>query len=299
MAVNMSVAGRDSLPSLPNGGPYFNVVDDDYFATLGARIVRGRGILPDDLRGTTRVAVINEALARHYWPNESPIGRCVSIGDDHGCTEIVGVVQDVLMFALINDERSQIYLPPTHPSFRGSQPGALLIRTTGDSRTVADAVHRELQSMSADMPFVSVRSFEDIVAPDLRAWRLGAFMFSIFGALALVIAAVGLYGALAYAVDQRSREMSVRMALGARGADVIRLVAIEGMRVVVAGVAIGLLVSLAMGRAVAPVLNATSPRDPFVFAVVVLSLLVVSLAAILIPAWRAARIDATAALRSE
>jgi predicted permease len=279
------IAGRDSLPPLPNGGPYVNVIDDDYFATLGTRVTRGRGIRPEDMRGTSRVAVVNETLARHYWPSQSPIGACISVASSIGCTEVVGVVQDVLMWGLINDEHSQLYLPRTHPVTE-SEYSALLVRTRGDARAIAATIRGEMQALAPDMPYVNVQSYEDLVEPDLRSWRLGATMF-------------GLYGVLTYSVAQRTREIGVRMALGAHRADVICFIMVEGMSAVGAGVALGGLVALAVGRLLAPLLYETSPRDPAVFAGVAVALLMVAFAASLVPAWRAARVDPNIALRAE
>lgn len=296
-SMDFEIAGRSSLPPPPNGGPYVNVIDDEYFATLGARITRGRGILPADTQGASHVAVINETLAHHYWPDQSPLGACLALGSYKGCTEVVGVVQDVMMFGLINDERSQYYLP--RRTSAGSASSALLVRTNGDAHTLAAPLRRDLQAIASDMPYVDVQSYADLVEPDLRPWRLSATMFSVFGALALVIAAVGLYGVLTYAVTQRTREIGVRIALGAHRADVVRLITLEGMSVVAAGVAIGILVALAAGRFVAPMLYQTSPSDPTVIVSVAVVLLVVAAAATIVPSWRASRVDPNIALRAE
>jgi predicted permease len=300
-ALSTAIPGRDSLPPLPNGGPYYGAVGADYFAALGARVVRGRGITDADERLGARVAVVNETLARHYWPpgSGSPLGTCVLLGSDSTCTEVVGVVQDIMLFRLVNDERAQLYLPLTHPAFPVSAPGALLVRTGGEAAPVAGPLRRQLQGLAPGMPYVDVRSFEELVAPQLQPWRLGATMFAVFGGLALLIAAVGLYGVLAYAVSQRTHEVGVRMALGATTRDVVGLVVRDGVRVAGLGLALGAGIALAAGRFVAPLLYETSPRDPVVLGTTAVVLLVVAVLASLIPARRAAHVDPSVALRGE
>ena len=176
---------------------------------------------------------------------------------------------------------------------------ALLVRATSNAPTLAGAVRRELQSLSPNMPFVNVNRFEELVAPQIQPWRLGATMFAVFGMLALLIAAVGLYSAIAYAVVQRTHEIGVRMALGAQQADVVQLVLLDGVRVVGIGLVVGMLAALAGGRWLKPLLYETSPRDPSIFAIVALTLAGVAVAASLIPAWRAARVNPMVALRAE
>jgi putative ABC transport system permease protein len=297
MSMDFAIVGRPSLPPLPNGGPYVNVVDAEYFATLGTRIMRGRGILPEDLDGASHVVVINETLGRSYWPNESPLGACLTLGSHKGCTEVVGVVQDVMMWGLINDERGQYYLP--RRTSTGSASSALLVRTDGDAHILAATLRKDLQSLAADMPYVDVQSYTDLVEPDLRSWRLGATMFAVFGALALVIAAVGLYGVLAYAVTQRTREIGIRVALGARRTEIIRLVTIRGIGAVIIGITLGAALAIAAARFVAPMLYQTSARDPLVIIGVAVSLIVVAVVASVVPSWRASRVDPNIALRAE
>jgi ABC-type antimicrobial peptide transport system permease subunit len=175
----------------------------------------------------------------------------------------------------------------------------MLVRTNGDAHSVATALRRDLQSLAPDMPYVEIQSYQDLVEPDLRSWRLGATMFSVFGALALVIAAVGLYGVLSYSVAQRTREIGVRIALGARRAEIIRLVTMGGMNAVIVGIVIGLALSMAAARFVATMLYQTSPSDPLVIMGVVVSLIGVALVASVLPAWRVSRVDPNIALRAE
>ncbi|MDQ3949758.1 MAG: ADOP family duplicated permease [Gemmatimonadota bacterium] len=298
-AEEVKVPGRDSLPLTRAGGPYFNAVTPDFFDAVGTRVLRGRGFTAADRGGRHRVVVVNETLARLWWPGESPLGRCMKVGGDTmPCAEVVGVVENARRFQLIEDESVQFFIPIEHaPAYL--QPGALFVRAAGDPSAIVGTLRRQLQSAVPNLPPVSVEPFRDQVSPQTRSWRLGATMFGAFGMLALALAAVGLYGVLAYDVSQRTHEMGVRVALGAQGRDVSRLVVGEGLRVAVLGGTIGFAVALAAGRFVAPLLFRTSPREPVVFGVVGLVLLVVALLATLIPAWRAARVDPVVALRTE
>lgn len=291
------IAGRASLASLATPVPFVTVIDDEYFETIGARILQGRGIQTGDERSTSHVAVVNEMLARRYWPNQSPLGACLVLPNYKGCTEVIGVVQNIMGWGLIEEARSQFYLPRHAES--ALQSAAILVRTTGDTRAVADALRHQLQSLSADMPYVDVRSYEDLVEPDLRSWRLGATMFTTFGALALVIAAVGLYGVLTYSVSQRTREIGVRIALGARRDVIIRHIAGEGVSIVAVGIVIGVVMALATAHFLEPMLYHTSPRDPAIISCVAAALLMIALLASGAPAWRAARVDPNVALREE
>jgi putative ABC transport system permease protein len=298
-AEEVRVPGRDSLPLTKAGGPYFNAVSPDFFDAVGTRVLRGRGFSAADRGSRQRVVVVNETLARLWWPNESPLGKCMKVGGDTmPCAEVVGVVENARRFQLLEDESVQFFIPVEHaPGYL--QPGALFVRPAGDPQSLVGPLRRVLQSAVPNLPYVSVEPFRDQVSPQTRSWRLGATMFAAFGLLALVLAAVGLYGVLAYDVSQRTHEMGVRLALGAQGRDVSRLVVWQGLRVVVVGGAIGFGIALATGRFVAPLLFRTSPREPVVFGIVGVVVLVVALVATLIPAWRAGRVDPVVALRAE
>lgn len=296
--MSVKIPGRDSLPQLPNGGPYSGIVGADYFATLGARINWGRDFTQTDERLGARVAIINETVAEYYWAGANPVGECVRLGSDSACTEIVGVVEDVMLFRVVGDIRGQVYVPLSHPAWP-RVPSALLIRTAGDPNATAELVRREVQALSPNMPFVNVAAFETLVAPQLQSWRLGATMFTIFGTLALVIAAIGLYSVLAYAVTQRIPEIGVRMALGATRGNIVRLFIRTGLAVAAAGLVLGVLISVTAAPAIGDLLYETSPRDPSVIGAVVVVLLLVAVAASIAPALRAARVDPSVALRSD
>src|SRR5688572_6501964 len=218
--------------------------------------------------------------------------------DTMPCAEIVGVVENARRFQLIEDESAQFFIPLEHaPAYL--QPSALFVRTAGDPNALVGTLRRRLQSAVPNLPYVTVEPFQEQVNPQTRSWRLGATMFGAFGMLALVLAAVGLYGVLAYDVSQRMHEMGVRVALGARSRDVSRLVVGVGLQVVLLGGAIGFGIALLAGRLVAPLLFQTSPREPVVFGAVGVVVLVVGLLATLVPAWRAGRVDPVVALRGE
>jgi putative ABC transport system permease protein len=294
----LRLPGVAQVPPVPNGGPYHSAVDAQYFSTIGARIVRGRGFTAADIDTHARVAVVNETLAHHLWPNEGALNQCLLL-EMRECTRVVGIVQDVLHFRLISDQRAMYYLPLTHSSLAGSAPSAMLFRARLGAQKLPAAVRREIQGLAPGLPYVEVRSFAEMVAPQLQPWRLGASMFGVFGMLALAIAAVGLHSVIAYLVVYRTREIGLRIAVGARTRDVIWLVLREGARMGGIGVATGLALSLAVSPWVEPLLYRTSARDPLVFTVVAGVLAAGSLAACLLPALRASQLSPLTILRAE
>jgi putative ABC transport system permease protein len=286
-------------PPLELGGPYNSSVTAGFFATIGAPLVRGRDFTPAEERSGARVLIVNETLARAFWPNANPIGRCATFGADSACSEVVGVVRNVLQFSLIKDDRAIVYAPLQHPGGRFAPPSAMLVRVSGDPAVIVPSVRRELQALAPTMPFVQIRSYAELVAPQLQPWRLGATMFAIFGAIALGIAAVGLYSVMAYWVSQRTSEIGVRMALGAQRSDVVRLVAAQSSRAIVAGLILGGLASLVGSRWIADMLYETSPRDPVVYGMAALVLALAAVVASIVPARRSAAVDPAQAMRTE
>ena len=274
---------------------YMNRVGVDYFATIGARVLRGRAITEADRVGTEPVAILSQSGARRIWPDGDPLGRCVKVEVDDPCHTVVGIVQDIRS-DFQNATQNQIYFSIA----QAPQPDSrLFVRTRGDASASAESVRRALQELMPGAAVVNARPLEEIVAPRLRAWRLGAAMFTIFGVLALVVAAVGLYSVVAYDVSQRTQELGVRLALGASAGGVLRLVVGEGMRVIAIGLLIGAAVSLALASKMTPLLFEVSGRDPATFSGVAVVLLLVAVVASLAPALRASRLDPTVALRAE
>lgn len=293
-SMSLYVPGIDSVNKL--GEFTLQAGSPEILATMGTRIVRGRGLTAEDRAGAPGVAVINETMAKKIWPGQDPIGKTMRVSSDTApVTTIVGVAEDVRRGNL-NEPEAHYYLPIDQ--FRYSDDG-LFIRTAGEAAQYAESVRRTLQTMMPGVSYVTVTPMTKIMEGTTRSWRLGATMFAVFGALALVLAAIGLYSVMAYNVTQRTHEMGVRVALGAQGRDVVRLIVREGLTIVIPGVALGLVVALVASRWLAPLLFNVSPKDPAVVSVVLVTLLTVAVAASWIPATRAARVDPNEALRAD
>lgn len=295
--VQLRVPGRDSLPRLPGGGPYVFAVTDDYFATTGVRIVRGRAFTAMDRAGSEPVAIVNETMARTLWPNADALGQCLLIADAEACSRVVGVAEDARRWRLREEATMQYYVPVGQESGIGGT--KLLVRPRPGARGVGAALRETLFALDPSLSYVEVVPMQDWLDPQIRPWRLGATMFTLFGGLALLIAAVGLYSVIAYGVTQRQAELSIRRALGARGRDIVAMVVREGVGLVVIGVALGAGLALLAGRWIEGLLFDTTSSDPVLFGVVTLALLAVAALASLAPAVRGARVDPLSAVRAE
>lgn len=295
-------AWRDGLflpgATTPVAGEFeLSAVSPEYFRTMGTRIVRGRGIEELDGPNAPLVAVISESMAATLWPGKNPVGQCIGVGRlPDPCTFVVGVAEDIKAHGLDKEPVMYYYLPAAqyHPEFT-----RLLVRARGDASGSTETVRRALQREMPGASYVTVTPFSDVIGGETRSWRLGATVFTAFGGLALVIAAIGLYSVIMYNVAQRTHELAVRTALGAHRSDVVRLVVLEGFRLGVAGVMIGGAMALAAGHWVEPLLFQESPRDALVFALVAGALVLVTAIASWLPAHRAARIEPLTALRYE
>lgn len=293
------VSGRGNAFDLAPGGVYFNAVTADFFATLGTRLLRGRALRERDDRGTDRVAVINQTMARLLWPGQNPIDECFYVPDDKApCTTVIGVVEDTLRGQLREPPTMQFYVPLSQaPEWASSR--ALFFRASGNAGRVAGAVRRELQSLDRDLPYVDIRRLGEVLDPQTRPWRMGAALFSVFAALALVLAVVGIFTSVAHAVSSRTAELGVRMALGARFGELLWLVMRFAVGLAAAGVAIGLALSLWLGHKLGPLLFEVSASDPLVHSLAATSLLGAAFLASLYPALRIRSIDPALALRAE
>jgi putative ABC transport system permease protein len=293
--LDLHVAGIDSVRRL--GDFDLNAVTPEYFSTLGTRLLRGRGIEAQDGEHAPQVMVVSQAMAKTLWPGRDPIGQCVRVGADTvPCTFVVGVAENIKSQQLGDDPGLFYYLSTAqwHP-----EQGGLFIRTRGDAARSAETIRRALQPVMPGAAYVTVTPLREILGERTRSWQLGATMFVAFGALALALAAIGLYSVMAYNVAQRTQEMGVRASLGAQERDLIKLVINEGLRVGVVGVVIGVMIALAGGQWVGPLLFQESPHDPLVFGFVAVVLLGTTVLASFVPSRRAARVDPIVALRYE
>ena len=290
------VAGIDSTEVL--GEFHFNAVSADYFATMGTRILRGRGITSADIDGAPRAAVVGQSMANVLWPGQDPIGKCMRVGlkDTVPCTYVVGVAEDIHSESI--EPESKLYFYYMSAAQWLPQLGGLFVRGS-NAKQLIEPLRKRLQQEMPGTSYVTVGRLGDFVDAKMRSWIVGATVFTAFGVLALILAAVGLYSVIAYSVTQRKHELGVRLALGAGQSSVVRLVVMEGVRVATAGVAVGSVIALVAGRWIGPLLFDQGPRDPRVFGVVITTMLAVAVAASLIPAARAARLDPKSALQSE
>ena len=296
---------RDSVPKIDNTPPLSNHVSPEYFSTVGVRLVAGRTFTSDDRTGAAPVAVVSRTMANVVWPAENPLGKCIYVFKRTApCTTVVGIVDDMHTNDVIEPQQfMQFYLPLAQTAeLDRAEPrrGRLLLARTrpGAESAVMQFAERVIREQ---LPRIGVRvnDMTRVLEPKLRPWRLGATLFSILGALAAIVALVGMYSVIAYSASQRAHEMSIRGALGARAQDIVALVASDGLRMVIVSVAIGIACAAAMGRLVASLLYGVSTRDPLVFVGASVLLTLMGLAASLVPAMRAARSDPASALRAE
>jgi len=295
-SVGLFVQGIDTVGRL--GQFNLNAVSPDYFATMGTRLLRGRLFTDADGPNAPRAMIVSEGMGKVLWPGKDPIGQCIRVNaDTMPCTYVVGIAEDIKQQSLAADTGSFYYYLPS-AQFNPQNAG-LFVRVKGDADTFKEAVRRRLQHEMPGASYVTLTPLSEIIGGQTRSWHLGATMFVVFGALALVLAAIGLYSVIAYNVAQRTHELGVRVAIGAQARDLIRLVVVEGLRLAVVGVAIGVAAAFVAARWLKPLLFQESPRDPFVFAAVTFVLVGTAVAASWIPARRASRVDPMVALRAE
>ncbi|HEX5724089.1 MAG TPA: ABC transporter permease [Longimicrobiaceae bacterium] len=275
-----------------------NVVGAGYFETLDVPLLRGRGFTAADREGAPRVMVVNETMARRYWPGADPLGRYVRLGTESTAPrlQVVGVARDGKYRGLREEPTTNAYFPLAQ-AFRPSM--TLLVRARGEPAALAGAVRAEVRVLDPSLAVFDVRTLREHLGQAMSQERMAATLVTGFGSLALLLAAVGVFGVLAYWVAQRSREIGIRMALGASRRGVLRLVLGRGMAFVAAGLAAGIAAAFALTRLAGSLLYGVSPTDPATFAAVAAVLGGVALLAGWLPAARAARVDPMVALRQE
>jgi len=296
IGTGLFVPGVDSTQRL--GMFTFQDLSPDYFATMGTRILRGRAFTAADKAGAPLVAVVEESMARVLWPGQDAIGQCMHVGSsDEPCTTVVGIAEDAVQRNLLGTGHYQYYLPIAQ-----SDPPigfGLLLRLRGDVGAQQEEVRRALQRVMPGESYITVKPLADLVDASRRSWQLGAAMFTAFGVLALLVAAIGIYGVIGYDVTARMHELGVRVALGAKSRHLLRLVVGQGLRVAATGVGLGLLLAWLLSRWVEPLLFHEPARDPAVYGIVAGVMLAVAVAASVPPALRAVRADPNDALRAE
>jgi predicted permease len=288
-------------PGGPPGGPATATprtrsgVSVDYFATLGTRVVSGRPFHERDAEAVPPPVIVSENLAQELWPGEAVVGTCRDVWYGRPCAEVVGLTE-VRRIGSLTRENAEIFVPLT---MSGDVPQALFARPRGAADRAAAAVAAAMRSVSPRLPFVDVRPLEQIANAQARSWRLGAMAFGVFGAFAVLLAAVGLYAALAFAIRQRTMEIGVRISLGATPRGIASLVFRRGAVLVAAGWLLGLAAAAGLGGSVRALLYGVAPADAVTLIAGSLVLATAAIAGCLVPAWRASRIDPVVALRYE
>lgn len=286
------IAGRENGPNQIADNA---TITPNYFRTMGIRVVQGREFTDRDTTAGPPVIIISEALARKHFPNENPIGQRINAGVSR---EIVGVVADVKPRGLELAAKPQIYLPyaqkPTIAAFV-----TFTIRTASTPLSLAGAIENEIERLDANLPVANIRTMEQIVATSLAQRRLTMFLLSIFAAIAIVLAAIGIYGVVAYAVAQRSHELAIRMALGAQKKDVLALVLKHGIKLTLFGVALGLLGAVWLTQLLKDLLFEVRATDPLTFLAVAALLVLVALLACYLPARKATKTNPLVALQCD
>jgi predicted permease len=291
-----------AVPRLNNRDPALMSTTPEYFATTGVELRRGRFFNNGDDLGAPPVVIVNETAANAYWPNREAVGQCLHLPtQDAPCWRVIGVTKDSHLMKVLEEPTAQLFVPVAQRRAGYlSRASYLVVRSRPrDVAHVADALRLTLHTIfpTAEPPYV--RTTASLLEPQLRPWTLGAMLFSVFGVLASIVAGIGVYSAMSYAVSERTRELGIRVALGAASQGVVALVVGTAVRIVAVGILVGIALVLVTGRLVAAMLYATSPRDPFVTVVASAALMCVAVLASALPAWRASRTDPMIALRAE
>ena len=301
MNFTFSVEGRSAPGDMELPFAVYRTVSPDYFRAMGIPLQRGRFFEARDSADSQAVVVINRRLAHQFWPNEDPTGKRLKVGPLDSPSKwltVVGVVGDVRQTSLY-DEKMEFYVPYAQEPRGFMAPRDLVLRTRGDTSSIAAAVRQAVWAVDKDQPVSNIRTMDQVFAAAIARERFQALLLGLFAALALVLACVGLYGVISYAVAQRTHEIGVRMALGAQSQDVLKLVLRQGMLLTLIGLVVGVAAGFAATRVLSDMLYGVTSKDPLTFVVAPVLLLLVAFLACYIPARRATRIDPLTALRYE
>jgi len=298
MVGEITIDGYDRRPG-EDTHCYMSEIGPDYFNAAGTRLLRGRGFTPADRPGAPLVAVINETAARRFWQGRDPLQGRVKL-DEVNYIQIVGVVEDTKVNALDEPAMPFLYLPfGQTPGPFGLMRASLLVRTSGDVHALVPQLRDELRAADADAPISSLNTFEWQVRKLVMPQRMGVTLFALFSALALTLASVGIYGVASYVAALRTRELGIRIALGADRTSIRALVLRQGAVPIASGIAAGLVAAGLASRGAVAFLRGVPPRDPMTYAVVAVLLAGIAFLATWIPARRASRLDPVQALRHD
>jgi predicted permease len=300
----LRVEGYTPTPGTGAKGDW-QIATPGYLESMGERVVRGRPITADDKSDTMLVALINEEMARLYWNGRDPIGGRIKIGGgapDRPWVTVVGIVGNVRHNGITGAIKEKFYVPHTqwHKSIGNPIRGmTLVVKAQADPNTLVAPVRQAIRSLDPGLPVADIRTMDDVVAATMSAPRFTGMLLGVFAGLALILSAIGIYGVLSYVVSRRTREIGIRVAVGAGRGQVLRLVLGSGVALALVGIAIGLAAAAVFSKAMSTLLHDVKPLDPPTFVAVALSLTAVAIAASLVPAWRATRVDPVRALKAE
>lgn len=299
-SISFSIEGRPAPPPGQEQIVVTRIVSPGYFATMSIPFLSGRPFTDQDTPTTPRVVVISETMARRYWPGEDPVGKRIGAGRiqrPEDWIQIVGVVKDVRQFELTAEPRPQMYLSYRQAGFFA--PRDLVVKTDVDPASLAATVRKTVWEIDKDQPVSNIKTMEEILLDSIARQRFSMLLLAIFAAVALILAAVGIYGVMSYSVAQRTHEIGIRMALGAQTGAVLKLAVSYGLKLVIAGIVIGLIAAFALTRVMSTLLFGVTATDPATFTLISLLLIGVAALASYIPARRATKVDPIIALRYE
>jgi predicted permease len=294
-----------------NGDEQWRFITPHYFTALRVPLLRGRYFDQRDVANSARVIIINEAFARKYWPKGDPIGQRLTVGKGLGpefedpTRQIAGIVGNIRENGLAGEENPVMYIPQTQASDGLTKlansviPLAWIIQTSGDPLSMSTTIQHEIQSVDSQLAASKVRTMDQVIADSTSRQNFNMLLLTIFAGLALLLAAIGIYGLMSYTVEQRTQELGIRMALGAAQSDMLRLVVQQGMLLAGIGVVVGLAASFGLNRFMAQLLFGVKATDPITYASVAIVLVLVAFLATYVPARRATKIDPMVALRYE
>jgi putative ABC transport system permease protein len=296
-----TVEGRPEPKPDENVTVDYQVISPAYFQTMEIPVLRGRAFTDHDTEGAPRVCIVNEIMARKYFPGEDPIGKRIALGDtskEESWRTIVGIAANVRHAGMNEPPFPGAYTPYAQDRESWSRM-AVVIRSTGEASGLAAAVRKEVMAIDPEQPISNMQTMEQLMAASITRPRFIMLLLGLLAGLALALAMVGIYGLMSYSITERTHEFGIRMALGAQTRDVLRMVLGQGLKLIVAGIAAGLLGAFALTRIMHSLLFGVSTIDPATFAVVSLLLTIIALLACFIPARRATKVDPMVALRYE